>query len=129
MCLGIAIYAAATLLPEGIIWVFLAGAAMLLLGGPLIPLALVILPIRWAWRAERAWLGAASLPAVSLAILAVAFALPDTGILPAVAFSNLGPPVVAGWWGAGCSIYVGVFALVLPVHANQASGFVDLTTL
>jgi hypothetical protein len=94
--------------------VFLLGAAVLLLGGPIIPIGVVVFPIVWSRRLSWNWRIVASVPALTLGIVAVGYALPTSGILPRGVFANLGPPSIASFWAAVNFIYVGVLAWTLP---------------
>jgi hypothetical protein len=97
--------------------VFLLGAGVLLLGGPIIPITLVMFPIVWAKRLSRKWRIVSSVPALTLAGVAIGYALPSLGILPRAAFANLGPPFIAGVWVVVILIYVGVLAWTMPMPA------------
>ncbi len=97
--------------------VFLLGAATLLLGGPIIPVTVVVFPIVWSKRLSRKWRVIASVPAVTLAGIVIGYVLPSAGILPAVAFANLGPPFIAGVWVVVIFIYIGVLAWTMPPPA------------
>ncbi len=70
----------------GIALVMVEGALLLMTGGPLGPIAFATLPLLLLWHARWPWRLAASLPLVSIAVIAVGYVLPRTHILPLGAF-------------------------------------------
>jgi NADH:ubiquinone oxidoreductase subunit 6 (subunit J) len=99
--------------------VLLAGMIVLVYGGAIPLLALPVVPIVWAVRRPWRWLVAACVPLLSLAAIVIIYATDARGLLPAYAFSNLGPPLVAGQWLVFALVYIGVLGLRLPPRAPR----------
>ena len=96
--------------------VFLVGAHMLHDAGGLLPIALSIVPVVWAIRTNWRWMAAALVPAISVVVIVLGYAVPASVTLPAYAYANLGPPIIAGQWVSATLIYVGLFGTFVPSH-------------
>jgi hypothetical protein len=64
-------------------------------------------------------MAAALVPTLSLMVIIVGYVVPLPAILPAYAFANLGPPVIAGQWLALNLVYIGVLGLYLPMRRQE----------
>lgn len=121
LLLGVAALAGPMIFPAAGLLTFFLGAGILLAGGPIGPIAFAIMPMVVARRAPFRLKAAAAIRAISLFAITVGLFAPQTHILPSWAFSNLGPPVLAGYWVAAASMYFGILFNVLPRSGQGTS--------